>query len=160
MSKATTRLAILLLLLLLLAPFAGAVQPGEQLTDPALEARARAISAELRCLVCQNESIDQSDADLAHDLRVLIRERLTAGDSDEQVRDYLVRRYGDFILLKPPVKPVTYLLWFGPFALIVLGTIAIAMFLRRRGAAADAPMPLTTEERRRLERMLLDEEGG
>ena len=158
MSKATTRLAILLLLLF--APLAGAVQPGEQLADPALEARARAISAELRCLVCQNESIDQSDADLAHDLRVLIRERLTAGDSDRQVRDYLVRRYGDFILLKPPVKPVTYLLWFGPFALIVLGAIAIAMFLRRRGAATDAPMPLTTEERRRLERMLLDEEGG
>jgi cytochrome c-type biogenesis protein CcmH len=158
MSKATTRLAILLLLLF--APLAGAVQPGEQLADPALEARARAISAELRCLVCQNESIDQSDADLAHDLRVLIRERLTAGDGDQQVRDYLVRRYGDFILLKPPVKPVTYLLWFGPFALIVLGAIAIAMFLRRRGAATDAPMPLTTEERRRLERMLLDEEGG
>jgi len=158
MSKATTRLAIFLLLLL--APLAGAVQPGEQLADPALEARARTISAELRCLVCQNESIDQSDADLAHDLRVLIRERLTAGDSDQQVRDYLVRRYGDFILLKPPVKPVTYLLWFGPFVLIASGAIVIAMFLRRGGRGAVDPVPLTTEERRRLERMLLDEEGG
>jgi cytochrome c-type biogenesis protein CcmH len=147
-----------LLLLLLLAPSAGAVQPGEQLSDPALEARARALSAEFRCMVCQNESIDQSDADLAHDIRVLIRERLKAGDSDQQVRDFLVRRYGVFILLKPPVQPVTYLLWFAPFVLLVLGAVGIGMFLRTRGAAAP-PVPLRAEERRRLERMLLDEEG-
>ncbi|HUK06746.1 MAG TPA: cytochrome c-type biogenesis protein [Stellaceae bacterium] len=152
------KVALVVLLLLLLAPSAGAVQPGEQLSDPLLEARARALSAEFRCMVCQNESIDQSDADLAHDIRVLIRERLKAGDSDQQVRDFLVRRYGDFILLEPPVKPVTYLLWFGPFVLLVLGMVGIGMFLRTRGAAAPSA-PLSAEERRRLERMLLDEEG-
>jgi cytochrome c-type biogenesis protein CcmH len=150
---------LLALLLLFLAPMAHAVQPGEELADPALEARARAISAELRCLVCQNESIDQSDADLAHDLRVLIRERLKAGDSDQQVRDFLVRRYGDFILLKPPVKPVTYLLWFGPFGLLALGGIAVAVFRRQRRPVV-APPPLSAEEQRQLQRLLADEEGG
>ena len=153
------RVLVAVLLLLLLASSAGAVQPGEQLSDPVLEARARAISAELRCLVCQNESIDQSDADLAHDLRVLVRQRLEAGDTDQQVRDYLVRRYGDFILLKPPVKPVTYLLWFGPFVLLAIGAAGVLVFLRRRSAGAASP-PLSTQEQKRLARLLADEDGS
>src|SRR5262249_45079106 len=107
-----TRLLVLLALMLpLLGSAALAVEPNEMLSDPTLEARARDISKGLRCLVCQNESIDDSGADLAHDLRVLVRERLTAGDSDAQVVDYLVKRYGDFVLLKPPVAPRTWLLW-------------------------------------------------
>src|SRR5262249_58763309 len=107
---------------------AWAVEPSERLADPALEARARAISRELRCLVCQNESIDESNAALAHDLRVLIRRRLVSGDTDQQVRNYIVARYGIFALLDPPFAPVTWLLWLGPPAL-VLG--AGAIFLRR-----------------------------
>lgn len=136
---------------------AWAVEPGERLDDPVLEARARAISAELRCLVCQNQSLDDSSAELAHDLRVLIRERLKAGDSDEQVRAYLARRYGEFILLKPPLEPDTYLLWYGPFILLVLGAAGAMLFLRRRGRAA-APAPLTPEERRQVAKLLSEED--
>ena len=152
-----------LLLGLLLATWtlaaAWAVEPGERLDDPALEARARAISAELRCLVCQNQSLDDSSAELAHDLRVLIRERLKAGDSDEQVRAYLVRRYGEFILLKPPLQRDTYVLWYGPFVVLLLGAAAAMLFLRRRGrAAAAAPTPLTPEERRQVAKLLAEED--
>ena len=93
---------------------AHAVEPNERLADPALEARARAISGELRCLVCQNESIDESGADLAHDIRVFVRQRLTAGDTDAQAIQAVVNRYGQFVLLKPPVEPATYVLWYGP----------------------------------------------
>lgn len=146
------------LFLLALAQGARAVEPGERLADPVLEARARALSKELRCLVCQNESIDDSRADLAHDLRVLLRERLKAGDSDGQALQYLVSRYGDFVLLKPPVEPATYVLWFGPPALLALGAIGAAVHLcRRRGALA--PPPLTAEERGRLARLLKDDGG-
>lgn len=137
-----------------------AVEPGERLADPVLEARARALGAELRCLVCQNQSIDDSNADLAHDLRVLIRERLSAGDSDAQVLQFLVRRYGDFILLRPPVKPGTYLLWFGPFAVLALGALGAALYLRRsRRAPQKAPAPLSREERRRLQKLLAEDQG-
>ena len=108
---------------------AWAVEPSERLVDPALEVRARAISRELRCLVCQNESIDESNASLAHDLRLLVRRRLVSGDTDQQVRNYIVARYGIFVLLDPPFEPVTWLLWLGPPAL-VLG--AAAILLRRR----------------------------
>jgi cytochrome c-type biogenesis protein CcmH len=108
---------------------AWAVEPSERLADPALEARARAISRELRCLVCQNESIDESNASLAHDLRLLVRRRLVSSDTDQQVRNYIVARYGIFVLLDPPFEPVTWLLWLGPPAL-VLG--AGAILLRRR----------------------------
>jgi cytochrome c-type biogenesis protein CcmH len=154
------RAVVLAAMLGLAAATALAVEPGERLADPALEARARAISSELRCLVCQNQSIDDSNADLAHDLRVLIRERLSAGDSDEQVRQFMVRRYGDFILLKPPVKPVTYLLWFGPFAVLALGALSAAAYFRHsRGGAQSAPAPLSADERRKLDR-LLAEDGG
>ncbi|MGF1611844.1 MAG: cytochrome c-type biogenesis protein CcmH [Kiloniellales bacterium] len=150
------RLGLLVALFLCAALPAGAVLPDEMLDDPALEARARALSQNIRCLVCQNESIDSSNADLARDLRVLVRERLLAGDSDEEVEDYLVARYGDFVLLTPPVRPGTYLLWFGPFALLLLGAGALLLIVRRqrRGPAATGPAPLSVAERARLARLL------
>ncbi len=153
-----TRQIISLLVLLALTGPAPAVEPGERLADPALEARARSLSQELRCLVCQNESIDDSHADLAHDLRVLLRERLSAGDSDRQVLDFLVSRYGDFVLLKPPVEPATYALWFGPLAVLGLGALGIALRLRRRAGAGE-PAPLSEAERQQLARLLHEEEG-
>ncbi len=137
----------LVLLLLLLAAPAFAVQPGEMLNDPALEARARDLSAGLRCLVCQNESIDESDADLARDIRRLIRERITQGESNRQVRDFLVSRYGDFILLKPPFKLSTALLWFSAPLTFLLGALAIWFASRRRPAPVAA---LSAEEEKRL----------
>ena len=156
----------LLLLLGLAAVPAGAVEPGEMLADPALETRAREISKELRCLVCQNQSIDDSDADLARDLRLLVRERLMAGDSDRRVIDYVVSRYGDFVLLRPPFKGATYVLWLGPGLIAILGSLAVVVFFRRRapaagGAAASpaAPPALDEDERRRL-RAFLDDEPG
>jgi cytochrome c-type biogenesis protein CcmH len=149
------------LLLILAAGSAFAVDPGERLADPALEARARAIGAELRCLVCQNQSIDDSNADLAHDLRVLIRERLTAGDSDPQVLQFMVRRYGDFILLRPPVKPATYLLWYGPFGILILGAIGVVLHLRRRAGLTPAPAPpLSADEQRRLKKLNAEDDDG
>jgi len=124
------------------------------LKDPALEARARAISRELRCLVCQNQSIDESNADLAHDLRVIVRERLSAGDSDAQVKAYLVARYGDFVLLDPPFKGKTLLLWCGPAVLLLLGAGGIYVLLRRRPAGA--PEPLSEAERRRVAELMAE----
>jgi cytochrome c-type biogenesis protein CcmH len=145
------------LLALLLAAPARAVQPGEELADPALEARARDLSREIRCLVCQNQSIDESEADLARDLRLILRERIAAGDSDAQVKDFLVERYGDFVLLDPPVKAKTWLLWFGPAAILLLAFAGASFYLRRRVAAADAP-ELSPAERAQLERLLADAE--
>lgn len=142
------------LLLLLLAVPALAVTPQERLADPALEARAREISQELRCLVCQNQSIDDSDADLARDLRIIVRERLKAGDTNEEVIDWIVARYGDFVLLRPPVKPVTWPMWFAPVVVLALGMIAVALYFRRRRARPEASAPLSPEERRRLESLL------
>jgi len=133
---------------------AAAVEPKEMLADPALEARAREISRGLRCVVCQNESIDESDADLAHDLRVLVRERLKAGDSDEQVVQFIVDRYGDFVLLRPPVKPETYLLWASPAILLLLAGVIIAMYLRRHRSGIAIPAPLTAEDRARVDALL------
>jgi cytochrome c-type biogenesis protein CcmH len=131
-----------------------AVQPDEILPDPALEARARALSHELRCMVCQNQSIDDSDAPLAHDLRVLVRERLKAGDSDGQVVDFLVARYGEFVLLKPRLAWHTAPLWLAPIALLLVGGAALWVALRRRRAAvragASAAAPLNEQERARL----------
>ena len=124
-----------------------AVQPDEILTDPALETRARALSGELRCLVCQNESIDDSEAPLARDIRILIRERIGKGESNDAVRDYLVSRYGDFILLKPPFKPETLLLWLSPVLTLGLG-VAAALYARRR-APGTTPR-LSAEEEARL----------
>lgn len=151
------RLAILLMLLASAAYWSApafSVEPDEILKDPVLEVRARAISREIRCLVCQNQSIDDSDADLARDLRLLVRERLLGGDSDDEVRQYLVARYGDFILLRPPVRAATYALWFGPAILLVLAIIVIAVFFRRQKWRVGAVADLTPEERRRVEDLL------
>jgi cytochrome c-type biogenesis protein CcmH len=145
-----------LLALMLLAPAAFAVEPSERLADPALEARARTLSEQLRCLVCQNETIDESGAPLAHDLRVLLRERIAAGDTDTQAVKYLTDRYGEFVLLKPPVVPATYLLWFGPIIVLLLAGGGAAIYLRRRKAAAPVA-PLSAAEERRIERLLKDE---
>ena len=149
-----TRLWAILLLALIAAP-ALAVEPSERLSDPALEARARALSGQMRCLVCQNESIDESGAPLAHDLRVLLRERIAAGDSDAQAVKFLTDRYGDFVLLRPPVEPATYALWFGPVALLLLAAGGSLVYLRRRKAAPEA-VPLSSTEAVRLERLLRD----
>ncbi|MSO91837.1 MAG: cytochrome c-type biogenesis protein CcmH [Rhodospirillales bacterium] len=150
------RLLLILWTWLAAAP-ALAVDPREVLADPALEARARALSQELRCLVCQNQSIDDSDADLARDLRKLVRERIAAGDDDRRVIDYVVSRYGDFVLLRPRLTPATYLLWFGPLAIVLLGLLALAVFYRRNRADDPAvPAPLSPDERRRLESLLKD----
>ncbi len=138
---------------------ARAVLPDEMLDDPILEARARELSREIRCVVCQNESIDTSNADLARDLRVLVRERLSAGDSNDEVLDYLVARYGEFVLLRPRLRPATYFLWFGPAGVLLLGGLGIALYYRHRrreGAAAAAVLSL--EEEARLSR-LLSEDG-
>jgi cytochrome c-type biogenesis protein CcmH len=149
----------LALLILATAP-AWAVQPGEMLKDPVLEERARDLSKQIRCLVCQNESIDSSNADLARDLRILVRDRLKAGDSNKEVLNFLVARYGDFVLLKPPIKPGTYLLWFGPAAILALGGIAIAFLWARRRQAGQRTDPLTNEERLRLDRLLRDHDAS
>jgi cytochrome c-type biogenesis protein CcmH len=133
---------------------AAAVEPGEQLRNPALEARAREISSGLRCLVCQNETIDESNASLAHDIRMLLRERLTAGDTDEQAVKAIVNRYGDFVLLDPPVKPATYVLWFGPPAMLLAGLVGGMVWLRRRPGTTETAMPLTLDERHRLDTIL------
>ncbi|WP_228259402.1 cytochrome c-type biogenesis protein [Siculibacillus lacustris] len=145
-----------LALLLLSALPAGAVKPDEMLADPRLESRARALSEELRCLVCQNQSIDDSDADLARDLRLLVRERIAAGDSDRGVLDYLVARYGEFVLLRPRFNLQTALLWLTPFAVLALGGLAIARGVRRRAAAAPAA-PLDDDERARLAALLAED---
>jgi len=144
----------LLLVLLFFPAIAHAVQPDEVLKDPALEARARTLSAELRCMVCQNQSIDDSDATLARDLRILLRERLTAGDSDAAVLDFLVARYGEFILLKPRFNWHTLLLWIvPPGVLLIGGGVALAGYLQRRKTVA-APAPLDAAEAEALKRLL------
>lgn len=144
---------IMVLAILFAAAPAFAVNPDEVLADPALEARARAISAELRCMVCQNQSIDDSNAELAKDLRLLVRKRLTDGDSDSQVMDYIVSRYGEFVLLKPRFEMKTMLLWGAPLLLFVLGGIALAVFARRR-AGKPTGSALTAEEQARLTELL------
>jgi cytochrome c-type biogenesis protein CcmH len=143
-----------LVLLLFASLLAQAVEPNEQLKNPALEGRARAISSELRCLVCQNETIDESGASLAHDIRMLLRERLTAGDTDEQAVKAIVDRYGDFVLLNPPVRPGTYVLWFGPVVILLGGLLGGMVWLRRRAATTEALEPLSPDERRRLNTIL------
>jgi cytochrome c-type biogenesis protein CcmH len=132
---------------------ARAVQPDEMLPDPALEARARTLSRELRCMVCQNQSIDDSDAPLARDLRILVRERLKAGDSDRAVIDFLTARYGDFVLLRPALSWHTAALWGAPALVLVLGAIGLVVVLRRRALAAPAP-DLTPAEAQRVDEIL------
>jgi cytochrome c-type biogenesis protein CcmH len=149
-----SRLAPLLAFAILASP-AMAVQPDEVLKDPALEARARDISAGLRCLVCQNQSIDDSDAPLAKDLRVLVRERLRAGDDDRAVRDFVVQRYGEFVLLRPVFGAHTLLLWLTPLLVLGLGLLGLGAALRRRPAPA---APLDESEREALGRLLRESE--
>jgi cytochrome c-type biogenesis protein CcmH len=148
------RIPVLAALLLLVALAASAVEPRERLADPAQEARARSISSQLRCLVCQNESIDDSGADLAHDIRVFVRERLTAGDTNAQAMQAIVSRYGSFVLLKPPVEPATYLLWYGPPLLLAAGLAGTLVWLKRRQSTPADIAPLNPEESRRLEGLM------
>jgi cytochrome c-type biogenesis protein CcmH len=145
---------VALLAVLALAGPARAVLPGEQLADPKLEARARHIGAQLRCLVCQNQSIDDSDAVLASDLRIILRERLSAGDTDREAIDYIVARYGHYVLLNPPFEPQTLLLWLGPGLVLLGGGVWVAMMARGRAGAVEAVPPLSPEERQELARRL------
>lgn len=147
--------SFLVLLMLGLGIFsARAVSPDEMLANPALETRARTISSELRCMVCQNQSIDDSNADLAKDLRVLVRERLTAGDSDTQVLDFIVARYGEFVLLKPRLMLSTILLWGFPVAALIGGAIAIVAAIRRRRRSPVDTVPLSDSETKQLRKIL------
>jgi cytochrome c-type biogenesis protein CcmH len=147
--------AVLLALVTLSSFTAYAVLPDEMLPDRNLESRARALSRSLRCMVCQNQSIDDSEAPLARDLRILVRERLKQGDSDTQVLDYLTTRYGEFVLLKPPLAWHTALLWFSPLGLLIIGAIGLGVAIRRRRGAVEPPDPhLTPAEEARLARVL------
>ncbi|MDX8440434.1 cytochrome c-type biogenesis protein [Mesorhizobium australafricanum] len=145
--------SLVLLLVLVFAGAAEAVKPDEVLRDPALEARARTLSEGLRCMVCQNQSIDESDADLARDLRILVRQRLTAGDTDQQVMDYIVSRYGEFVLLKPRFSLRNALLWGTPVLLLLAGGLFIIISARSRRPASTA---LSVEEQAALDKMLRD----
>jgi cytochrome c-type biogenesis protein CcmH len=147
--------AVFVLLVLGAAPLR-AVEPKEMLSDPALEARARTLSKELRCMVCQNQSIDDSEAPLAHDLRVLVRERLQAGDNDQQVLNFLVARYGEFVLLRPPFAWHTAALWGLPPAALVAGIVAIVLVLRRRRSSSGEADNLSAAEEARLTELLRD----
>lgn len=149
--KWRSAIAAVMLMALQAAP-ALAVMPDEMLKDPQQEARARSLSAGFRCLVCQNQSIDDSDADLARDLRVLIRERISQGDSDAQVTEFVVSRYGDFVLLKPRLTATTLVLWLLPFIAVAAG---LAFLLRRKAASAQLPQeaPLSPEEQKQLDRL-------
>ena len=158
-----TRIFLLAFILVLSAPVFSwaAVQPDEMLQNPVLEARARTLSQQLRCMVCQNESIDESDAPLAHDLRVLVRERLQAGDSDAQVLDFLVARYGEFVLLKPRLSWRTAMLWGLPPGLLLIGiTLLVGATARRRGRAQEPAPNLTVAEQARLKKILADTGGS
>jgi len=147
-------LAVVLALLALMLAFtpAHAVQPDEVLRDPALEARARALSQELRCLVCQNQSIDDSNAELARDLRILVRERLAAGDTDAAVLAFAEARYGEFVLLRPRLKPHTLLLWLTP--LLLLAGAGVFLYRARSRTRAPQPVPLSAAEQQRLDELL------
>jgi cytochrome c-type biogenesis protein CcmH len=156
MRAAAVRIVALAVFVAALAAPALAVQPDEILADPALETRARALSRELRCMVCQNQSIDDSDAPLARDLRILIRERLVAGDTDGEVIDFVVARYGEFVLLKPPFAPHTWILWLASPVLLGLGALGIIAAQRRRSRALRqrVPEPLSKDEQAALDRLL------
>jgi len=150
------RCLLLAFAFLLTALPAFAVNPDEVLADPALEARARALSSQLRCMVCQNQSIDDSNAELARDLRLLVRERLKNGDSDQAVIDYVVSRYGEFVLLNPRLRGETLLLWGAPIVLFLAGATAMILFVRKRGGKPTGT-PLSDVEKAELERALKGE---
>jgi cytochrome c-type biogenesis protein CcmH len=145
------RIVLTVVLIVALALPAAAVQPDEVLSDPALEARARALSLQLRCMVCQNQSIDDSDAPLARDLRILVRERLKAGDTDSQIREFLVARYGQFVLLQPEKNYRTALLWLAPLLVLLAGSLVLLRFFAR--PRTQTVKPLTAAERKRLKEL-------
>lgn len=145
---------LILTFIFFLSVSAYAVEPDEILKDPALELRARAISSELRCLVCQNQSIDDSHAPLARDLRLLVRDRITAGASDSEIRQYLVDRYGEFILLKPRIAADTVILWGAPFLVLALSGFLVWRAAQRRGSQSRTDAPLTAEEKAQLDALL------
>jgi cytochrome c-type biogenesis protein CcmH len=152
-----TRLfAILAVLWLGLAP---ALAQEVQLADPKLEQRARDLSREIRCVVCQSQSVSDSDADIAKEMRALIREQMAAGKSDQEIRDYLVARYGDFVLFDPPFKASTYALWIGPFAILVFAAAGVAIFFRRRAQDPARVAALDPEEQSRVARLLNERDG-
>jgi cytochrome c-type biogenesis protein CcmH len=148
------RLFAALVLSIGLAATAQAVEPGERLADPALEARAEALGETLRCLVCQNESIEESHADLAHDLRVLLRAKLAGGATDQQAVQAIVDRYGEFVLLDPPVRPATYLLWYGPPLLLLASGVGAFVWLRRQRVTVTKPEALSPDETKKLRSLL------
>jgi cytochrome c-type biogenesis protein CcmH len=160
MSALFKRLSAIFVLLALALPTAWAVTPDEMLKDPALEARARDISQLLRCVVCQNQSIDDSNAPLAKDLRILVRERITAGDSNEKAIGYIVARYGNFVLLKPPMQINTLLLWIGPFLLLALAVAVLLRTLKSQHATEDPATPITEHDEKRLAELLDDRNGA
>jgi len=131
-----------------------------QLADPKLEQRARDLGREIRCVVCQSQSVADSDADIAQELRVIIREQITAGRSDAEIRDYLVARYGDFVLFDPPFKASTYVLWIGPFAILVLSAAIVVLFFRRRAQEPIRARALDADEQSRVARLLNEKDGG
>jgi len=145
---------------LLMASSVFAVLPDERLPDPALELRAREVSKALRCVVCQNETIDDSNAELAKDMRILVRERITAGDSNEQVLAYMVQRYGDFVLLKPRMTPETFLLWFGPFLVLIIGGVVVLRRLRKPAAVVATPATLSADEAREIQTVINNKDSA
>jgi len=162
-----TRPLLVALMLAVFVPLgAHAVEPNEILKDPALEARARDVGKQLRCVVCQNQSIDDSNAELAGDMRVLVRDRITAGDSNTQVIDYMVDRYGDYVLLDPPFNAATLVLWVGPEVIAGLGLLGLVLMFRRRKtingkselvSSGQQAAPLSDAERRRLDELLKED---
>ena len=158
MTGKTLLTAIVLIAIVCFSGQAGAVNPGEMLKDPALEIRARKLSQGLRCVVCQNQSIDDSNAPLAQDLRILLRERISAGDTDRQAVGFLVARYGNFVLLNPPLHANTIALWAGPAIILLIAGLSFGFYLRRReDAERDRPERFTSEDERRLEELLQKE---
>lgn len=153
MARSGLFLAMVLAALLAGVLAASAVEPDEMLKDPALEARARAITRELRCVVCQNQSIDDSDAPLAHDMRVLVRERVAQGDTDDAVREYLVARYGNFVLLKPPLQTDTLALWLSPFLFFAVAFALMWSYFRAMSREIAAPQPLSESDEQAFERL-------
>ncbi|MGD1935763.1 MAG: cytochrome c-type biogenesis protein [Candidatus Phaeomarinobacter sp.] len=152
-----TSVFLCVVMLITLSPGqASAYEPGEVLSDPVLESRARALSAELRCMVCQNQSINDSNAPLAKDLRILVRDRIVQGDTDEEVMDYVVARYGEYVLLRPRLAPHTYLLWFGPFIVLLLAAVLAVRYFRvkRPDSLAEEGTPLSEDERKRIGKLL------
>ena len=140
---------------LLLPTVAGAVEPGEMIDDPRLEQQAREVSKDLRCVVCQNQSIDDSNAELAQDMRRVVRDKVREGWSNERIKEFMVDRYGDYVLLDPPMKPKTYILWFGPLVLLLAAVAAAVGYYRRRDTGK--PRPLSAEEKRRVEALMKED---